>query len=125
MKPASIRTKDWYNYNLLFFMEHLLGYQRFQKYFGASQKKLYGKIDRYLAGASTGQVRELQAADKNMSKEDFLKICYDGPKVFRGAAKDWDAVKKWDLDFFEKNYGDEEIIIMDQALYQPASLRVA
>jgi hypothetical protein len=113
MKPANVKRVDWYHYNALFFMVHILGYPRFQKYFGTHQKNFYKKIDAYLAGTESTTVYPLIELDNDISDEDFLKICYDGPRIFRGAAKDWDAVKKWDLEFFEQNYGDQKIIIMN------------
>jgi hypothetical protein len=115
MKSEEIKTIDWYHYNALFFMEHILGYDRYQKYWGNHQKKLYHKIDKYLSGSDNREISAVDEVDKNMSGEEFMKICYEPglPKVFRGAAKDWPAVGKWTLDFFEQNYGDVKITLND------------
>ncbi len=115
MKPAEIKTADWYKYNVLFFMEHLLGYKRFQKYLGNSQKKLNQKVDSYLNGTSDSGFRKVEEVDVNMSRDEFMKQCFEPglPKLFKGAAKNWPAVGKWNLDFFEQNYGDVKITLND------------
>lgn len=115
MKPAGVKTMDWYYYNLLFFAEHWMGYKRFIKHFGKQQQKLFSKIDNYLAAAQTPvwQVRQVEIIDRAMDSEEFVKVAYNGPVVFKGVAKNWGAVKNWNLDFFEQNYGDQDIIIMD------------
>src|SRR5688572_28326231 len=103
MKPIDIRSADWYYYNALFILEHLFGYNRFEKYFGSNRKRLYAKIDKYLEGRNRGSTREVEQVDKKLSKQEFLQQCYEPvlPKVFRAAANDWKAVKEWNLDFFE------------------------
>jgi len=115
MRPAGVKLTDWHHYNTLFALEHILGYGRFEKYLGAHRRKLYRKIEKYLSGFNQGTANIVESMDGNMSKEDFMKKCYDPvlPKVFPGAAKRWPAVKKWNLDFFEKNHGHKEILLND------------
>jgi hypothetical protein len=115
MKPANVKTIDWYRYNTLFFLEHILGYPRFLKYFGAQQKRLYEKVDNYLTGTETTKTLEVDIVDNNLTEEEFIKQCYNPvmPKVFKGAAKDWEAVKKWNLDYFEKEHGHYQILMID------------
>jgi hypothetical protein len=115
MKPGEIRTIDWYHYNALFFMEHVLGYARFQNYFGNQQNKLFNKIDKYLTGHEKPTALEVESIDKNISYEHFMTQCYQPglPRVFRGAASNWPAVGKWTMDFFEENFGDVQITLND------------
>jgi hypothetical protein len=115
MKPANVETADWYRYNALLFMEHWLGYPRFQKYFGKTQKKLFDKVDNYLAGTEPKEILPVEEADNDISDEDFIKQVYEPkmPKVFRGAANEWGAVKKWSLDYFENEYGDKPVLMID------------
>lgn len=98
-----------------------MGYKRFQKYLGTRESKLYQKMDLYLAGTEDMKVYEVEELDNNISDEDFVKQWREdgAPKVFRGVAKDWPAVQKWDLDFFEKNYGNKEVEIMDHVGMAP------
>ncbi len=115
MKPLGVNRSDWYYYNLLFLFEHILGYKKFENIFGSSQKKLYRKIDNYLTGTNRGTTEKVEEVDKNISRKEFLQQCYDPvlPKVFRGAATEWKAVKNWNLDFFEKHHGHKEILLND------------
>lgn len=113
MKPAGVKTLDWCRYNALFFMEHILGYALFQKYYGSTQKDLYAKMSIYLTPPA--KTFEVENIDKNISREEFMRRCYAPvlPKVFRGAAKDWDATKEWNLNFFEENHGHKQITLND------------
>lgn len=115
MKPKEIRKIDWAKYNIYFYLEHFLGLKRFNKFFGKNRKELYKKIDSYLPDSLIGRKVEVEELASNISKEEFMYSCYNTsrPKVFRGAAKDWDAIKNWNLDFFSEKYGNEEIILTD------------
>jgi hypothetical protein len=125
MKPSNVKTKDWVYYNSLFFIEHIFGNRFFDRFFDAYKKNLFAKIDDYLSGTEDYKTYEIESLDNNISNEDFLKLCYEPvmPKVFRGAAKDWPAVNKWSLDFFEKNYGNYEVELIDNAGLAPGQQR--
>jgi hypothetical protein len=115
MKPEGITSKDWIYYNILFVLEHFLGYNAFEKYFGKNRRALYKKIDNLLQSSGRGNVSEVEEVDNDISYDDFLKKCYRPvmPKVFRGVAKEWNAVKNWNFDFFAENHGHKEIILTD------------
>jgi hypothetical protein len=115
MKPKEIRRIDWVKYNIYFFLEHILGLKKFNIFFGKNRKELYQKIDSYLPDSLIGRKVEVEELSPNISREEFMDKCYKTtrPKIFKGAAKEWGAVKKWNLDFFSDNYGDKEIILTD------------
>ena len=48
---------------------------------------------------------------ENLSQENVAKISnhFTEPFVVRGLIKDFDCVKKWNLDYFENEYGDIEV----------------
>lgn len=52
----------------------------------------------------------LQAVDKveNISSKDFKRLYFKPliPVVLKDFAKDWPALKKWNVDYFKKTYGD-------------------
>lgn len=101
-------------YNLLFFCQHILGHERYVRFLGESQEKLFERILSELdSNCFLPSVKNLPEESSDISDSEFLSICKDGPLVFRGAAKEWPAVKKWSLEYFEENYGDSEVIIMD------------
>ena len=115
MKPNEIKFIDWIEYNTLFVFEHFLGYKPFCKLFGKCQGKLFKRIDSYLTGKEIKGSIEINEVDKDIPFEEFMKTCYQKrvPVVFRGAACEWGAIKKWSPDFFEYNYGNQKIILND------------
>ena len=116
MKPSGIRTTHWIKYNLYFVLEHLFGYNNFKKYFGFGQKKLYKNIDKTINHSSrNGEIVEMQELDRSDMAEGIKKLhnLLKEPVLLKGAASDWPSTKKWDLDYFADNYGDEEVFILD------------
>lgn len=115
MRPKIISQKEWWNYNLLFVAEHFLGYPRFQHFLGNVQRQLFSKIENRLGEVKDYQSNLILEVGANISREEFLETCYRPilPSLFKGAAKHWKAIKTWDLDFFEKNYGQIQITIND------------
>lgn len=84
--------------------------------FGTMRKSLYQRIERHLSDSTTPyQSFEVEELNHHMSREQFMDRCYQPalPKLFRGAAGQWNATKNWNVDFFMKNYGDDEIFIND------------
>jgi hypothetical protein len=116
MKPEGISSWQWFRFNLFFALEHFLGLERFNKYFGWRRKRLYDEIDAQLKGSGRGERLAFTEVFTDMSHEE-LKAKYlsnvDLPVVFRGAAKNWECVKTWSFDFFKHRYGDKEISLND------------
>lgn len=113
MKPANVKTGKWIKYNVLFFLEHILGENNYRKFFAKTEERLYNEIAEY--------------AEKNKVDVDFKIIeHYDGnypepvahdyyPIVYRGIAKNWECTKNWDLDFFAEKFGDVDITLINNA----------
>lgn len=122
MKPSDVKSSHWLKFNLFFFLEHILGYSRFQKTLGQYRKELYAEIDRYFKNSGRGAgSHELLNINKDISFSDFKKLCYEPvmPRVFRKAALEWPAIKKWNLEFFEDKYGDKKIVLNDNVGLNP------
>ena len=115
MRPEGIKRTDWINYNCLFVFEHFLGFRLFEKFFGVTRRNLFKKMDVYLKESGRGENCEIKNVSKDITKEEFIEQCYNPvlPKIFKGAAKEWQVVKKWNLDFFEQYHGDKEVILND------------
>lgn len=113
MRPANVTSGSWIKYNILFFIEHFLGQKIYNKIFGGIEKKLYEKIDAEVT--SKGRLPELKAID--LKEGEYTDPFTDPylPIIFRGAAKNWNATKNWDFDFFAKNYGDIEVTLINNA----------
>jgi lysine-specific demethylase 8 len=91
-----------------------MGGNLFSRVFGNIKKRFYEEMNVKLAGNEDYNVYEIENLPANISDADFLKLCYEPnmPKVFRGAAKDWPAIKKWGLDFFEKEHGHKVVELL-------------
>jgi lysine-specific demethylase 8 len=116
MKPEGLKRSHWLKYNSYFALEHLLGYKSFKKHFGEKAKQLFMAIDRDFAGKKIENKVEIPALDASIVENNELnnyRKLLQKPVVFRGAAKDWDCTKKWTLEFFEEEFGDIEVFILD------------
>ena len=115
MKPERVKYKYWLKYNVLFFIEHWLGYKLFLRFFGKSKHRLDQKIISEIGERDEVEIGELQRLDKLVSPEELEGLNFDlsQPLLIKGGAKNWDCVKKWDFDFFKSEYGDYEVILND------------
>lgn len=96
-------------------MEHFLGIKLLQKLFGDNIKLLSEEILKNSNPQSRNKILEVPIIDKsNVSSTDkeFRKLLQK-PLLFKGAAKDWSATRNWSLDFFENQFGDVDIFVLD------------
>ncbi len=114
MKPADVKTSHWLSYNLHFVLEHFLGHSLYEKVLGARRKKLISRIEQHIKKTRSANPETLPF-EELPSVDDFRKRPYQPvtPIVIRGGASDWVASKKWSLEFFEKQYGNKEIMVHD------------
>ena len=102
-------------YLALFFAEHFLGLERTERLLGATRartrRRLLRSLERY------PQDRRLPVPEVPFTSHDeFLRTHGRGtdPVVFRGAAAAWPATRKWTLDFFEREFGAADCVMIDQ-----------
>ena len=114
MKPTELKRLDWIKYNTYFVFEHFLGYKTFQKFFGKASKELYFKIEQSISRTEPKAMEPPSVTGEEIYKniKNYKKLL-KGPVLFKGAAKNWESCKNWDLEYFEKNYGEKEIILND------------
>lgn len=73
------------------------------------QKKLIS-----LKNVETQKVIEIDFKDLNSCNIVKLSSNFTQPFVIRGLIKDFECVQKWDLDYFEKEYGDIEVLAFSE-----------
>jgi hypothetical protein len=116
MKPEKVKLSHWWQYNLLFFMEHMIGAKSFKKWFGNIEHTLFMKIDHYAANSLKKPDFKIVSFEAN--NQNNIKYPLKYPTVFRGAAAQWKCTKNWSIDFFAENYGDIEVTLFrNQGLY--------
>lgn len=98
----------------LFFLEHFLGNERFERMFDGARRRNREAMLRYFAGWPKDQYRPLPEMRFTTHADFYRDNPPELPVVFRGVAKDWPAVKRWDLDFFADTYRDTDAVLIDQ-----------
>ena len=114
--PEGITNYQWFRFNLYFVVEHLLGLENFNKILGERRSSLYELIDKNLKKSNRGQQLQMPSeSNMEITLDEFRTKYIDNflPVVFRNAAGNWPCVKKWDIDFFEKHYGEREVALSD------------
>ena len=111
MKPKNINRGQWWKYNLLFFSEHFLGHKNYQNIFGKTEQKLLAKVDEVASKKKSEHPFKILDFAKGTWTEPLYGNYF--PKVFRGAAADWDCSKKWTMDFFSERFGEDEVTLID------------
>lgn len=115
MKPTGITKWQWFKYNLYFVIEHFIGVKLSEKFIRPKRNKLYKEALENPGMAERGEAYDLSQIEYKelepllANKKDLLKQ----PLIFRGVAKDWDAVKKWDKKFFREHYANTPVTIID------------
>jgi lysine-specific demethylase 8 len=115
MKPDNITQQQWRKYNLYFILEHFIGLNNSRKYLKPRKLKLFAEALKN--PGFTERAHHINVKDIERHSFDEIKhnrdILLQTPLVFRGAAKNWPAIKKWTKEFFRNNYGNTPVTIID------------
>lgn len=101
MRNLRVKHIDWYFYNILFIIQHLIGYEKIKKRTLAFYQKLENK-------------KRIREKTNEVSISSNEKEIFNSKIVLlKGYAKNWECVKKWDLDFFQNEYGSQQISLIN------------
>lgn len=114
MRPEGISKKQWFKYNLYLVIEHFIGRNRSEKYIRPYRNRLAQDI------LASGQ---LEGRGKVYRNEDILcedvegllkdkRKLMEGPLLFKGAAKDWPCVSKWNKNYFREHFYHHQISLV-------------
>lgn len=113
--PTALPRGERHVYEALFFLEHLLGPERFARHFGAARARHRTRLAEALADQPR-QVRLPVPEVEFTNHADFLRrhrtACL--PVVLRGVARDWPACREWTIEYFGEKYGDTEAVMVEQ-----------
>src|ERR1700722_10079760 len=111
----NIKTSQRFEYGIYQFLEHFFGRERVFKLLGKRRKKFYKRLADTLKAGGEGRIIPMERR-KDLSLEEFRNhyMRKGIPVVLEGAAKDWDCVKKWSLDYFKELHGDDEALMATQ-----------
>ncbi|MBC7696050.1 MAG: hypothetical protein H7141_11460 [Burkholderiales bacterium] len=90
--------------------DHFFGKKKLFK----NRSNYYKELFETLPKNGLGKIMPIERR-KNLSVKEFRDtyLKRGTPVVLEGAAKEWDCVKNWSLDYFDKLHGDDEIILFD------------
>ena len=114
MRPAKIRALDRASFYAMFVLEHFIGRDNMVKLMGGARQRLKDRMLETVKQDGVGRKLPLDRR-RNLSKKEFIeKYARPGvPVVFEGVAKDWTCVKKWSLDYFSEEFGDDDVLLTD------------
>lgn len=102
-------------YLALFFSQHVLGEQRFAQWLGKASARNRERMLESLADWPQNNRRPVPEVTFRSHEEFYADHARPSePTVFRGLARNWPAVKNWDLDFFARNYANTKAALIDQ-----------
>jgi hypothetical protein len=99
-----------FTYGLYQFCDHFFGRKTLFK----NRAKFYKGLAETLKKGGEGKITPIERRT-DLSLEEFKNhyVKKGIPVVMEGAAKDWDCVKNWSLEYFKKLHGDDEIVLVD------------
>ena len=107
MKPHNVKSSDWLRYNMLFCLEHFLGHRFYRALFAQRERNLLASVDRHVSSLHPESGFEI--IEHGEAEEP---CCHPyQPEVFRGAARDWPCVKKWNFEYFAEQFGEKDVVI--------------
>ena len=100
-----------FQYGLYQFCDHFFGRKRLFK----DRSKYYNSLAETMKKHGEGRIMPVERR-KDLSIEEFKNhyVKKGIPVVLDGAAKDWDCVKNWSLEYFKDLHGKDEIVLVDQ-----------
>ena len=102
-------------YLMLYLCEHVLGPERFGRVLGPARARNRARMRRHFAGRPTDEHRPVPEVRFTSHAEFWRTHPVSLPAVFRGLAREWPAVRRWDLAFFAEHYADTTAVQIDQA----------
>lgn len=102
-------------YLALFFAEFVMGPRLFNRVLGPARERHRARMLEYFADWPKNErrpVREIEFTTHDAFRKAHVPEWE--PVVFRGVAKQWPAVRKWNLDYFAETFPDTKAVLGDQ-----------
>jgi len=100
-------------YNFFQVLDHFIGRPAVIKLFGGIRYKAFLNIAKTLETKGEGRIIDVEyrtGLNEKEFKEYYVKRGI--PVVFKGAARDWNCVKEWDLNFLKERHGNDEVPVI-------------
>lgn len=106
MKPSDVKYSHWVLFNLYFWIEHFIGLKLSQRMLTPFRERLYSKIQATINDTNRGGIIPIRTIDLAVDEFPTFDDLNQRPYLFKGAAKKWTCIDKWDEEFFIKELGD-------------------
>jgi len=109
-----IDNEERFIFNCFLVMEQLLGKYLFsfvQPFKNMFLSYLENKLNDSPESITYSPTEVFTTISSDFFKQNFFN--HSLPVVFRGAAKNWGCVQKWDLDYFQLGYGEKDILLVN------------
>ncbi len=120
MKPSDPRLPLVYfswrqraTYNFFQVLDHFLGRPIVVKLLGKLRYRAFKNISKSLEAKGKGQIIDIEYKT-GLTEKEFKDYYLERgiPVVLKGAAKGWESVKKWDLNYIKELHGEDEVPII-------------
>lgn len=100
-------------YNFFQILDHFLGRPIVVKLLGGIRYRAFKSISKALIKKGKGQLISIEYRE-NLSEKEFKEYYLKRgiPVVLKGAARNWESVKKWDLNHIRELHGEDEVPII-------------
>lgn len=97
-------------YNFFQVLDHFFGRALVIKLLGKLRLKAFLNIEKTLKKKGKGKIIDVEYRT-DLTEEEFKNFYVKNgiPVVFKGAAKNWNCVKTWDLNYLKETHGDDLI----------------
>jgi hypothetical protein len=97
-------------HNTLMTMDHLLTRKLADKWIGPMRRKHLARVTAHLEKRGPGTLYPIDRR-RDLTPEQFHReyLLPGIPVVLEGAAKDWGCCKKWTLEYFAQQYGEDKV----------------
>ncbi len=113
MKPST--NKSWHGRALrtLFALKYILGEEKAHAWLAGLNQRLVNSYKSQLSKNGVGEVLPVDT-ERGISIEEFRKRYQSQniPVVLKGAASNWECVRKWDLNFLKETYGQDSVAML-------------
>ncbi len=101
-------------YGYFQFLDHLIGRGLSFKLHEKSRRKFFTELHQELRASGPGKCTPVDRV-KSISRKEFINnyVKKGKPLIFDGAAKDWNCVKTWSLEYLKELHGDDVVAIFN------------
>lgn len=114
LRSNNFRPSDQRSYWRLFVLDHFLGRARVDRVFKDRRREIQARMLESIRQNGSSRVVPLPRV-KSLDRKTYMRnfVNKSHPVVFEGAAKDWECCRKWSFDWIKRQYGNDDVMLVD------------